>query len=233
MSNSNTNFYLGSDGNLSSTSPKDTSYSYNVDFTHSSSYNGLGTNPQRMTLFNDSIMLRTEHDKKCLVFESVKLIQEVEITRPPIANIYLSSNQVNADVYVYLSDVDENGVVYYVTEGKLRAGWHKEFDNNESVNNLYDVKLELPWHSYKKANYNATPFANDSIIELRFALQPHAWKFQKGHTIRFSIAGADNINYEFNPAISTDNTLESCKPTVLKIHTGITYQSYVELPIVK
>ncbi len=233
MSNSNTNFYLGSDGNLSSTSPKDTSYSYNVDFTHSSSYNGLGTNPQRMTLFNDSIMLRTEHDKKCLVFESEKLIEDVEITGHPIANIYLSSNQVNADVYVYLSDVDENGVVYYVTEGKLRAGWHKEFDNNESVNNLYDVKLELPWHSYKKANYNATPFANDSIIELRFALQPHAWKFQKGHTIRFSIAGADNINYEFNPAISTDNTLESCKPTVLKIHTGITYQSYVELPIVK
>ena len=102
-----------------------------------------------------------------------------------------------------------------------------------SVNNLYDVKPELPWHSYKKANYDFTPFANDSIVELRFALQPLAWKFQKGHKIRFSVAGADNINYEFNPAISSDNTLENCKSTILKIHTGNTYQSYVELPIVK
>ena len=232
-SSSNTNFNLGSNHNLLLSVDKDTSYSYNVDFTHSSSYNVLGTNPQRMTLFNDSIMIRTEHDKKCLVFESEKLIDDIVITGHPIANLYISSNQLNADVYVYLSDVDENGVVHYVTEGKLRAGWHKEFDNDESINNLYEVKLELPWHSYKKINYDNTPFANDSIVNLRFALQPHAWKFQKGHTIRFSIAGADNLNYEFNPAISADNTLEGCKPTVLKVHTGTTYQSYIELPVVK
>jgi len=232
-SNSNTNLYLGLDNNLTPICSKDTSYSYKVDFTHSSAYNSLGTNPKRMTLFNDSVMIRTQKDKKCLVFESKKLVDDVVLTGHPIANLYVSSNQVNADVYVYLSDVDENGVVYYVTEGKLRAGWHKVFDNNQSVNNLYDVKLELPWHSYKKVNYDLTPFANDSVVELRFALQPLAWKFQKGHKIRFSIAGADNINYEYNPAISPDNTLENCKPTILKFHTGTKYQSYVELPIVK
>ncbi len=229
----NVKFYFGSKSNLSPVVANDTVYTYEVDFTHSSSYNSLGTNPQRMTLMNDSVMVRSEHDEKCLVFETGVLANDIAITGHPIANIYLSSNQINADMYVYLSDVDENGIVYYVTEGKLRAGWHKTYNNDESVNGLYDVKPELPWHSYKKENYDPAPFANDSIVNLKFALKPHAWKFQKGHKIRFSIAGADDINYEFNPAISEDNTLESCKPTTLIIHTGTTYQSYVELPIVE
>ncbi len=229
----NTKLNLGARNEISTTVSSDIIYAYDVDFTHSSAYNSLGTNPQRMTLLNDSIMIRTEHDKKCLVFETEALAEDITITGHPIVNLYISSNQINADVYVYLSDVDENGTVHYVTEGKLRAGWHKLYDNNESVNGLFDVKLELPWHSYKKANYDPAPFANDSIVNLKFALQPHAWKFKKGHKIRLSIAGADNINYEFNPTISVDNTLDNCKPTTLNIHTGRTYQSFVELPILQ
>ena len=211
---------------------RDSIYSYDVDFTHSSSYTKDNINPQLMHRYADSIMVRNEHDKKCIVFETEILNEAVTITGHPIVNLQLSSNQVNADVYVYLSDVDSTGVVYYVTEGKLRAGWHKLYDNNESVNNLYDVKPELPWHSYKKENYDPAPFANDSIVSLKFALRPHAWKFRKGHKIRISIAGADNENYEFNPAISIDNKIENCKPTTLNIYTGQTYTSYIELPVV-
>ena len=36
-------------------------------------------------------------------------------------NLQISSNQVNANVYVYLRDVDEDENTYYVSEGKLRA----------------------------------------------------------------------------------------------------------------
>jgi len=186
-----------------------------------------------MHRFADSIMLRTEHDKKCIVFETETLNKAVTLTGYPIINLQMSSNQVNADVFVYLSDVDSTGVVYYVTEGKLRAGWHKLFDNNESIDKLYDVKPELPWHSYKKENYDPHPFANDSIVNIKFELKPQAWKFRKGHKIRISIAGADNENYEFNPFISPDNTLENCKPTTLFIHTGKTKNSYLELPVLK
>lgn len=211
---------------------EDVMYKYDVDFSHSSSYNELRTNPQLMVKFNDSLMVRNEHDEKCLVFETEELTQDIMITGYPIVNLNISSNQVNADVYVYLSDVDTAGVVHYVTEGKLRAGWHKLFDNNESIDNLYNVKPELPWHSYKRENYDPEPFANDSIVNIRFALKPHAWKFQQGHKIRLSIAGADHINYEFNPVISPDNRLENCQPTTLNIHTGATYQSYIELPVV-
>ena len=225
-------YNLGHNNSLSNNFYRDTIYSYDVDFTHSSSYTKNKINPQLMHRYADSIMIRNEHDEKCIVFETEILNEAVTITGHPIINLQLSSNQANADVYVYLSDVDSTGVVYYVTEGKLRAGWHKLYDNNESVNNLYDVKPELPWHSYKKENYDPAPFANDSIVSLKFALKPHAWKFRKGHKIRVSVAGADNENYEFNPAISSDNTLDNCKPTTLYIHTGKVNNSYLELPVI-
>lgn len=213
--------------------PEDNTYTYDVDYTHSSTYNALKTNPQLMVKFNDSLMIRNDHDEKCLVFETTQLEEEVMITGHPIVNLSVSSNQVNADVYVYLSDVDSNGVVYYVTEGKLRSGWHKLFDNDESVNGLYDIKPELPWHSYRRENYDPDPFADEAIVNLRFALKPHAWKFKKGHKIRLSIAGADNVNYQFNPEISQDNRIESCKPTTLNIHIGSTYPSFIELPVLE
>ena len=225
-------YNLGHSNLLTNNINRDTIYSYDVDFNHSSSYNKNKINPQLMYMYADSMMIRNEHDNKCIVFETELLHEAVTITGHPIINLQLSSNQANADVYVYLSDVDSTGVVYYVTEGKLRAGWHKLYDNNESVSNLYDVKPELPWHSYKKENYDLKPLANDSIIRLKFALKPHAWKFRKGHKIRISIAGADNENYEFNPVISPDNTLDNCKPTTLYIHTGEINNSYLELPVI-
>jgi len=226
-------YNLGHNNLLTNSIIRDSIYSYDVDFTHSSIYTKDSINPQLMYRSADSIMLRNEHDKKCIIFETKILQEAVTITGHPIINLQISSNQANADVYVYLSDVDSTGVVYYVTEGKLRAGWHKQFDNNESVDNLYDVKPELPWHSYRKENYEPEPFANNSIVSLKFALRPHAWKFEKGHKIRISIAGADNENYEFNPAISPDNTLDNCKPTTLFIHTGKIKNSYLELPVIQ
>ncbi len=212
----------------------DSIYAYNVDFTHSSSYNDKGFNPQLNTGMGDDdpLMMRNEHDKKCLVFETDVLNESVTITGSPIISLDVSSNQVNSDVFVFLSDVDSAGIVYYVSEGKLRAGWHNLFDNDEMVDGLYDVKPELPWHSYKRKDYDPTPFANGSIINLKFEIKPQAWKFRAGHKIRLAIAGADYKYSQFNPAVCPDNTLESCKPTTLNIHTGKTYHSYLELPVV-
>jgi len=226
-------YRIGLDNSLTNKNPEDTVYAYDVDFTHSSSYYSKAYNPMMMGMMNDSIMVRNEHDKKCLVFETEVLKTPITIMGSPIVSLNLSSNQPNADIYVYLSDVDTAGVVHYVSEGKLRAGWHKLFDNDLMVNGLYDVKPELPWHSFRKEDYDPIPFANDSIINLKFDLKPQAWKFRPGHKIRLSIAGADYKNYEFNPAISPDNTLENCKPTTLYIHASQKYQSSLELPIIK
>jgi putative CocE/NonD family hydrolase len=223
---------LSSNNTLTDTYDSTAIYSYDVDFTHSSSYNAKKFNPQMMTIFSDSLMTRNEHDEKCLVFETGVLDTSVTILGSPIINLNMTSNQINADIYVYLSDVDTAGVVHYVTEGKLRAGWHKLFNNDQMVDGLYDVKPELPWHSFKKNDYDSIPFRSDSITTLKFDLKPQAWKFRSGHKIRISIAGADYKNYEFNPVLCPDNSLKSCMPTTLNIHSGRKRQSYIELPII-
>jgi putative CocE/NonD family hydrolase len=225
-------FALGLDNSLVTTYQKDTVYAYNVDFTHSASYNSNEFNPQLMHRWNDSLLTRNAHDEKCLVFETDVLTEPIIIIGSPIIDLKVSSDQANADIYVYLSDVDTTGIVHYVSEGKLRAGWHKLFDNDQMVDGLYDVKPELPWHSFKRADYDSLPFANNSIVNLKFDLKPQAWKFRSGHKIRISIAGADYKNYEFNPFISPDNTLGSCKPTILYVHTGKYYESHIALPVI-
>ncbi len=225
-------YKLGMANSLTEKYEEEKVYEYNVDFTHSSSYAPGEYNPQLMHRWSDSILKRNEHDKKCLVFETEVLDNAISLMGSPIINIKVSSDQDDADLYVYLSDVDTDGTVYYVSEGKLRAGWHKLFNNDQMVDGKYDVKPELPWHSFKKMDYDSIPFANDSIVHLKFDLKPQAWKFRPGHKIRVSIAGADYSNYEFNPTICPDNTLESCQPTTLKIYTGDKFQSNIELPII-
>ena len=134
---------------------------------------------------------------------------------------------------MYLSDVDENGKAYYVAESQLRAGWHKDTPDDEQVDYLYDVKPDLPWHSFDKADFDPEPFANEQQISLKMDLTPTSWLFKKGHKIRLSIAGADYTNFELHPSLCPDNELNNCKETILKVHRGKDILSTLQLPVLQ
>ena len=227
------NFFFHENNQLKKDTSSEGADVYNIDFTHSSSYDAEGDNRWNMATTTDSLMIRTELDKKCFVYETDVLENDVQVTGHSIVEMYLSANQNDADVYVYLSDVSEDGTVYYVAEGELRAGWHLQVADDEQVNFLYDVKPDLPWHGFDKGGYDENPLANDTIISMRFDLTPTSWVFQKGHKLRVSIAGADFDNFEFNPTLCPDGKLENCKSTDLKIHRGKGYLSRIELPVLK
>ena len=204
---------------------------YTVDFTHSGRYGGQKLNPNNAMLVMNDVLERSNQDKKCMVFETPPLTVEKTLTGYPIVNLNISSNRSNADVYVYLTDVSPDGNSYYIAEAQLRASWHRLFNNDELVNNAFDVEPELPWHSFKRNNYDPEPFKNNTYQKLQFNLKPHSWKFRKGHKIRISIAGADKDNFEFNPSLCSDANLSSCVNTDFYIVTGALEGSYIELPI--
>ena len=216
---------------------KDTSASgidaYEVDFTHASNYDAEEDNRWNMATSIDDLMIRTELDKKCLIYETTVLENDLQVTGHSIVELFLSANQSDADVFVYLSDVAEDGTVYYVSEGELRAGWHRQVPDDEQVNFLYDIKPDLPWHGFDKGGYAENPFANDAVISMRFDLTPTSWVFRKGHKLRISIAGADFENFEFNPTLCPDGKLENCKSTTLNIHRGNIQASRIELATLK
>lgn len=206
---------------------------YEVDFSHAANYDAEEDNRWNMATTTDSVMKRTILDKKCLVYETPVLENDLQVTGHPIVELFLSSNQSDADVYVYLSDVAEDGTVYYVAEGSLRAGWHRLIPDDEQVNYLYDIKPDLPWHGFDRGGYLDAPLANDSLISMRFDLTPTSWVFRKGHQLRVSIAGADYENFELHPMLCPEGKLENCKSTTLNIHRGGGQSSRIILPVLK
>ena len=226
-------FFLNENNQLK----KDTSSkgvdAYEVDFTHASDYDEEDDNRWNMATTCDEIMIRTELDKKCLVYETAVLENDLQVTGHSIVELFLSSNQNDADVFVYLSDVAEDGTAYYVSEGELRAGWHRQVPDDEQVNNLYDIKPDLPWHGFDKGDYDENPLANDAVLSLRFDFTPTSWVFKKGHQLRISIAGADFGNFELNPTPCPDNDWKNCRPTTLNIHRGNVQASRIELAVLK
>ena len=180
----------------------------------------------------DSLMVRTELDEKTLVYESEPLNTEMEVTGHPIADLWVSANQSDADVFVYLSDVAPDGTVHYVTEGQLRAGFHRLADPALQTEGLRPVHPELPWHGFRAEDYDPHALSDGQILNLRFDLQPTSWVFGEGHRIRISIAGADEGNFELHPNICTDGDPDQCLETTLTVHRGSNRQSRIELPVI-
>ncbi len=226
-----TTFYLNNTSLSNKRDIKRDTIKYTVDFSHSTRYGEQGLNPNNPMFRMGDVLERSDQDKKCLVFETEPLEDDKTLTGYPIINLNMSSNQTNADVYAYLTDVAPDGKAYYIAEAQLRAGWHSLVDNDELVHGAFDVEPELPWQSYKRADYDSVPFINGTYRNLKFNLNPHSWKFKKGHKIRISIAGADKDNFEFNPDLCEEDDSNSCLKTDFFIATGGESGSFIELPI--
>lgn len=203
-----------------------------LDFKHRSNYGTNRSNRWILMDAPDELMLRNEADEHALVYETPPLEQGVEVTGHPQIHIWISANQSDADLFVYLSDVDPDGRIHYVTEGQLRASFHTIVDSGEQTLGRLDVRPELIWHGFKAADQVQAPLANENVLELAFDLMPTAWFFRPGHKIRISIAGADAGNFELNPTLCPKNSLASCIETDLKIHRGSAWPSRIELPVI-
>ncbi len=227
-----TSYFLSADKKLSKgRSPKGSDL-YKVDFTHSSSYGSNDVSRWVMMYTPDKVMKRTEKDKKCLIYDTEALPQDVEVTGHPIVEIYVSSNRPDGDFYAYLVDVDAGGESMYVTEGWLRAGWKKLHNPKDQIKGVVDVKPVLPWHGYKKGGYEKNPLAGGKVISLRFDLMPTSWLFKKGHRIRLAVAGADTPDFEINPALSPENDPKKALETIVTMHRSDAFPSRIELPVI-
>lgn len=123
---------------------------------------------------------RTDHH---LVFETPVLNANLELMGHAIATLQLSSDQPDATVFVYLTEVEADGTERYVTEGLLRLIHRVESDNPRTV------ETSWPYHSFREDD--ARPLIPGKNESVRIPLLPTAWRFSAGSTIRLSIAGAD------------------------------------------
>ncbi|MBI2058703.1 MAG: CocE/NonD family hydrolase [Nitrospirae bacterium] len=187
---------------------------YRVDPTHGTgpaSRFRVQTLPDAPVAYPD----RKEQDRKLLVYQSAPLGEDVEVTGHPIVTLYVDSTKPDGSFFVYLEDVDPEGNVAYVTEGELRA-IHRKLSSGKPP-----YATVVPYRTFKRAD--AMPLAPGEVAELKFDILPTSYIFQKGHSIRLALAGADLSHFGPLPG----------SPPTLRVHRSTRFPSYIELPVKK
>ncbi len=156
---------------------------------------------------------RTEQSKKMLCYYSEPLKKDTEITGHPIAQLFVSADQPDANFHVYLEEVDPNGKVTYVTEGLLRAIHRKTVDEFPFYNDV------VPQRTYYEKDI--APLIEGEVVELTFDLLPTSYQFKKGNRIQIGIAGADQDHFKVMHKAEAN----------IKVYHNEQYPSNVLLPI--
>jgi hypothetical protein len=210
-----TAFYFAANRGLTTTPPADAEAAdpYRVDYSH-----GTGTQSRwdsalggRFVAYPD----RTEQDAKLLVYESVPLPRDLEVTGHPIVSLHVTSTAEDGAFFVYLEDVDGEGRVSYVTEGQLRALHRRVSTSHPPYTQL------TPYHSFERAD--ASALVSGEAAELTFDLLPTSYLFRRGHRIRVAVAGADRDHFALIPADG---------PPTIRVHRDAGRPSRVVLPVV-
>jgi len=102
----------------------------------------------------------------------------MEVTGYPVVTLYAASTEEDNAFFVYLEDVDEQGVVRYITEGELR-GIHRRLSTEAPP-----YWMGMPYRTFKRAD--AAPMPRNEMVELTFGLQPTSVLIRRGHRIRIA-----------------------------------------------
>jgi uncharacterized protein len=156
----------------------------------------------------------TENDRKGLTYTTPPLAEALNVTGHPVAHLWVSSTADEGDFFVYLEEVDPQGMSHYVSEGAIKA-------SHRALSEPYYDDLGLPFHrSYAE---DARPLDPGRPVELVFDLQPTSNLFDAGNRLRITVTGADADNA--TPA--SENP-----PPTIKVYREKKRASYVSLPVV-
>lgn len=149
-----------------------------------------------------------EKRKDVLTFSTDILNEDITVAGDVVVNFYASSDCLDTDWVVRITDVDEKGRSIKVAENMLRAKFRHGYDRPELL--IEDTVYNYEMRTSKIAN-----------------------TFKKGHKIRLMITSSalgyifENTNTGNNPSL--DSTFKIAHQ---RIYHSEDYNSYIELPIV-
>jgi putative CocE/NonD family hydrolase len=206
-------FYSSPGGRLAASRPNDGSADeYASDFSAGS---GTQTRYERIAGIDatDYYGDWKERERRLLSFTSEPLDGPMEIAGHPVVSLWLASSEPDAAIFAYLSEVEADGSVRYVTEGVLRAIHRAEAPAPRNYRTTW------PWRSFARAAAKPMPVGEPQL--LHFALLPTAWRFSAGSRVRLSIAGADADHFVQAP---------HGRPPRLTLSSGGERATMLELP---
>lgn len=175
--------HLAPGGRLASSAPEPTTEDLpRADFSWGS---GTGTRYERIAVINsiDYHVDWAEREARLPSWSSDVLIRPLDLLGHAVIELSLASSEPDAAVFVYLSEIEADGQVRYVTEGLLRLLHRQEAEPPESY------RATWPFRSFRRAA--ARPIEPGVMEQLRIPFLPVAWRFSAGSLIRLSLSGAD------------------------------------------
>jgi hypothetical protein len=149
-----------------------------------------------------------ENREDVLVYTTPPLTEDVEVTGPVLVTLYAASSAVDTDFTAKLVDVHPSGFVQNLTDGIIRARYHRSTARPELIE---------PGKVYK---YTIDLWATSNV-------------FKAGHGIRLEISSSNFPRFDRNPntggELATETDMLAAIQTVY--HNG-TYPSHVTLPII-
>lgn len=152
-------------------------------------------------------------DEWMLRYTSEPLVTDAEISGHPVVDLWGASSEGDAAIHAYLSEVEVDGTIRYVTEGVLRAIHRRESEPEELQ------RWSWPFRTFARAD--ARPMPPGQPERIRFALLPTSWSFKRGSRIRLAVSGADSDHYAQVP---------HGRPPLLRLARGGATASCVALP---
>lgn len=130
---------------------------------------------------------RTDH---MLSFDTAPL-ETTTLSGHALLELTASFDAPDAGLFVYLTEVEQDGTERYITEGVLRAIFRDEAEAPANI------RINWPFRSFHRASARAVPLNEPQ--HLRIPLLPTAWTLSQGSRLRLSIAGADCDHFKKVP----------------------------------
>ncbi len=124
-------------------------------------------------------------------WDTAPLASDLTITGHAILELSASFDAPDAGLFVYLTEVEEDGTERYITEGVLRALFRAETAAPE------EIQINWPFRSYHRES--ASPLPANETQQMRIPFLPVAWTLTKGSRLRLSLAGADQDHFKKVP----------------------------------
>jgi putative CocE/NonD family hydrolase len=159
---------------------------------------------------------RNKIDEKLLCYTSQPFDKDTEITGQIVLCLYLASTHEDGAVFAYFEDVDEDGIITYITDGEFRL-IHRKILSEEPP-----YKILIPYHSYKRED--SAPLIPGKVTEVKFGLHATSVLIKKGHRIKIAITGADKDTFLRYPPEG--------RPTITVSRNNL-HSSYIDIPTIK
>ncbi len=214
----NVNFYLHKDGSMDNNTPVPTSDSLNFNYDPQDPSPTIGGPTLRSDLVQGPYdqVTKVESRNDLLVFSTAVLTKDVVLKGSITIHLKISSDKVDTDFDVRLTDVYPGGKSMLLSNGVMRM----RFRNG---NTSTQVALMVP----------------GTIYDCDMTLPPTSVTFLAGHKIRLDVSSSNyplyNRNMNTGAAMYPGNSLDSlASPVVAKntVYTSSLHASFINVPLV-